>query len=158
MSFGNAQNKYSNELNDLAQSIREWGQEVAPIFNANPHKMWSQNYWGTQMSNLGTSAGIMVAGLAEQAALAAFTGGAGNVASLGKYAKIVTLLNKARIPVKAKHIAQSGHFMFGMYQGVKEAHMNGMENYHDVYQDYISKGRSEQEAESAAKEAATKKF
>ena len=45
-----------------------------------------------------------------------------------------------------------------MMQGVKEAHMNGLENYHGVYQEYIDKGRSEEEAEIAAKEAATKGY
>ena len=159
MAFGNTEKQYGNSINKLAQSIREWNATENPIYNGT-NSMWSSEYWANQFASIGTTVGIIGEAFGEQAILAGLTGGIGNAAT-GETAamKIASLLQKMKIATTAEKVKNVGNFTFGLWQGVKEAHMNGLENYNSVYQDYINNKKStEAEARQAAAEAATYGF
>ena len=158
MAFENTEKQYGNSLNKLAQNIREWNGEGNPIYSGSD-SMWTSEYWANQFSSLGTTVGIIGEAFVEQAALAAITGGIGNAAT-GETAamKIAAGLQKFKYLNTAEKVKNVGNYTFGLWQGIKEAHMNGLENYNSVYQDYINKKRPEEEARQAAAEAATYGF
>ena len=159
MAFGNTEKQYGNSINKLAQNIREWNATENPIYNGTD-SIWSSEYWANQFASLGTTVGIIGEAFGEQAILAGLTGGIGNAAT-GETAamKMASLLQKMKIATTAEKVKNVGNYTFGLWQGVKEAHMNGLENYNSVYQDYINNKKStEAEARQAAAEAATYGF
>ncbi len=159
MAFGNAEKEYGNWFNRAAQDLREYGQEAAPIFDASSGSMATDTYWLNQFSNMGTTGGIIAEAITEGAGIAAITGGfGGSLAATRTATKIANSLKKVKLLNTAGKVRNTGNYMFGMWQGIKEAHMNGLENYNTVYQDYINNKRTIQEAEMAAAEAATKSF
>lgn len=158
MAFGNTEKAYGNWFNRAAQDLREKGQEVAPIFSGSD-SMATDTYWLNQFSNLGTTFGIIGEAVGEGALITAATGGFGGAAAAARTsAKIAQALHRVKVLNTAGKVKSAGNYLFGMWQGVKEAHMNGLENYNNVYQEYINNNRSPIEAEKAAAEAATKSF
>ena len=82
MFAGNVEQDYTNSLSKMAQGIREWGNEAAPIYNGS-ESMWTSAYWANQISQAGTTLGILGESVLEQMAIGALTGGSGNVATAG---------------------------------------------------------------------------
>jgi predicted NAD-dependent protein-ADP-ribosyltransferase YbiA (DUF1768 family) len=158
MFLGNTEKDFTNSLSRTANSIREWSNENIPIYNGN-ESMWTSAYWANQFSQLGTTAGIIGEGFVEQGVLALTTGGFGNVVGAGATAtKVAKLLNRVKALNTANKVNRAGNYTFGMYQGVKEAYINGLENLNNVYQNYLQKGYSDEEARRVASEAASRSF
>ena len=154
MAAGNVEKDYTNSLSKMAQGIREWSNEAAPIYNGS-ESMWTSAYWANQIVQTGTTFGILGGSILEQMAIGALTGGSGNVATAGGLsAKIAGLLKNVKLLNTAQKVSMYGRYAFGLGQGVKEAYINGLENLNNVYNDYKNvKGTSEAEARRAAAEA-----
>lgn len=141
MASGNTEKQYGNWLNEIGASIR--GDESSnPIFQDGDN-MWNTAYWGKQVQSLGYTGGIIGEMILEQMALAYLTGGTGNAAGLA---------SKARLLNTAKQGA------FGMWKGVQEGYMNGLETAKAVEEKYRALGYSEEEVKKKASEAATLGF
>lgn len=151
MSLGNTEAKYGNVLQQFANSIMEYGQENFHIYDDGSNSPFSFEYWGKQLQNTGYSAGIILEMFGEQALLAAATRGAGNAATLGTLASRFNRLKK--IPQLLSKQA-----VFGSYQGIKEAYLNGIQTGEETYNKYKDIGFSDEEARQKANEAATLGF
>lgn len=151
MSLGNTEAKYGNILHDFANSIMEKAQDNFHVYDDGQNSPFSKEYWGKQLQNTGYSAGIILEMFGEQALLAAATRGAGNAATVGTLASRFNRLKK--IPQLLSKQA-----VFGSYQGVKEAYLNGVQTGEETYKKYLDTGFSEDEAREKANEAATLGF
>lgn len=120
--------------------------------------MWTSAYWANQISQAGTTLGILGESVLEQMAIGALTGGSGNVVTAGGIsARIAGLLKNVKLLNTAQKSSMYGRYAFGLGQGVK--YINGLENLNNVYNDYKNvKGTSEAEARRAAAEAASESF
>jgi len=155
MALGNSENDYGNELNKIAQNLMEWSQDKYPVYDGG-ESMWSSAYWANLSKQATYSTGIIGESFVEQGILAATTGMIGNAVTIPN--KITALLKAVKFLNTTNKIKKIGNFTFGLYQGVKEAYMNGLENLNNVQQEYINRGYSEEEARKIASEAATKSF
>ena len=155
MALGNSENDYGNELNKIAQNLMEWSQDKYPVYDGG-ESMWSSAYWANLSKQATYSTGIIGESFVEQGILAATTGMIGNAVTIPN--KITALLKAVKFLNTTNKIKNTGNFTFGLYQGVKEAYMNGLENLNNVQQEYINRGYSEEEARKIASEAATKSF
>lgn len=151
MSLGNTESTYGNIIHDFANSIMESSQENFHIFDDGNNSPFSFEYWGKQLQNTGYSAGIILEMFGEQALMAAATRGAGNAATIGSLGSKFNKLKK--IPQLL-----SKHAVFGSYQGIKEAYLNGIQTGEEVYKKYIDIGFSEEDAKEKANEASTLGF
>lgn len=139
MAIGNTEKEYSNWLNDIADDLLEFNNEVNPIFQEGG--MWNISYWANQFQSLGLSTGIIAESLGEQALLTFLTGGSGNGAALAMKARLIKSLGK--------------QFAFGSFKGIQEAYINGLETQSAVYKKYIELGYDEETAKQKSAEAAT---
>lgn len=146
MSLGRTEENYGNILNDWAKSIMEKSQENFHIYDdGEGASVFSKEYWGKQLQNTGYSAGIIVEMFAEQALLAAATRGQGNAATAG------SLANR----LKSIPGFLSKQSVFGSYQGIKEAYLNGLQTGEETYRKYKDLGYSDSDAKEKANEAST---
>jgi len=135
MAAGNSEEEFGNWLNESAAS--KWGKDMTGLeIYQYGDSMMSANYWGKMTQSLGYTGGIITEILAEQALINSIAPGAGAAG----------LANKTRL------LGQGG---FGMWKGVQEGYMNGMETMEQVYQEYKAKGYSDADAKRIAAEAAT---
>lgn len=151
MAFENTEANYGNVLHDFANYVMEKTQENFHIYDGGSNSPFSFEYWGTQLQNTGYSTGIILEMFAEQALIAAATKGSGNAASAANLASRFNRLRK--IP---KFLSNS--VVFGSYQGIKEAYLNGLQTGEETYRKYVDIGFSEQDAKKRANEAATLGF
>lgn len=139
MAAGRHEDELGNFITNYTSELRKDVQDDFPIYQTG--SMMTQNYWLNQIQSLGYSAGLVIGGLADQLALAAVTGGIGNIATAG---------------VKAKGAWTLGRSAFqGMRSGLGEAYINGLETAHDVKETALRNGKTEEEANQLASEAAT---
>jgi len=88
--------KFTNDLMDAGESIRDWGQKVAPIYRTNPNEAFDVGdfgWWASNAVSIASTVGIMIPGL-------------GIVKGVGMLAK---LLNIAKTMGKtAKMLSKAG--------------------------------------------------
>lgn len=146
--LGNEDAVDGNVLSRMASWVREWA-ENNPVFkDENQTSVWNWRWFGNQVQQLGTSIGIVLESFAEQALLAAATGGFGNAATAGELAVRVAK-NFWRAP---KFLGVTKAAGIGFYQGLREAILNAQEAGRDVYQKMLQQGYSEKEAKAVAAE------
>lgn len=134
---------YTNWFNRLGKKITENANEENQIYQDPSGSIWNGAYWANQTQQLGYTAGIIAEMVAENLALDWITGGAQNVGIITKYKNL-------------KNIAKDG--LFGMAQGVKEAHMNALETQQNTYEKFKQLGFSDDIAMSKSREAANLHF
>lgn len=146
--LGNEDAVDGNVMSRMASWVREWA-ENNPVFkDENQTSIWNWRWFGNQVQQLGTSIGIVLESFAEQALLAAATGGFGNAATAGELAVRVAK-NFWRAP---KFLGVTKAAGIGFYQGLREAILNAQEAGRDVYQKMLQQGYTEQEAKAVAAE------
>lgn len=146
--LGNEDAVDGNVMSRMASWVREWA-ENNPVFkDENQTSIWNWRWFGNQVQQLGTSIGIVLESFAEQALLAAATGGFGNAATAGELAVRVAK-NFWRAP---KFLGITKAAGIGFYQGLREAILNAQEAGRDVYQKMLQQGYTEQEAKAVATE------
>lgn len=149
----NTNKKYGNAFHSLASSIQEKGREMFPIYEKHPGSVnfTSGAYWGNQFASLAYSGGLATEMMGETAALEYFTAGFGTEAALAnavnKGSKIAKLLQIAKE-------AKVGTALYGGFQGIKEAGLNGVMTWEDVYKDFKNKKYTDEEAQKYASIAA----
>lgn len=141
MSVGKYEEDYGNQLNEWGKELRDFSEKEFPIYTAGDD-MGSVEYWAKQGQSLGYSSGIILEMLAEQALLS----------TLGPEANAAGLMSKARL------LKMAGQGAFGMFKGVQEGYMNGLETQQNVYQKYLNLGYNEDVAKQKANEAASLAF
>lgn len=142
MAMGSPEAAAGNWLNDISKDIRDRAMEENPIFSTGD--MTSKGYWLNQIQGLGYSAGLLVGGFADQVAMAALTGGAGNIATTGL--KMGRTFSMARTAIQ------------GFRSGMGEAYINGLHTAQEVREKALSEGLTPQQADEKAAEAATLAF
>lgn len=142
--YRNGEVEYANWLNRLAAGLKKSTREENQIYQNPNGSMWNGAYFANQAQQLGYTAGIIAEMFVENALLDAVTGGAFAGASAAKGARLFANIGKDA--------------MFGMAQGIKEAHMNAQETQNAVFQKFIEAGFTEEEALKKSKDAAKLHF
>lgn len=142
MALGNTEEKYGNWLNE--SMLSKWGKDVSnlPIYQSGD-SMADFAYWAKLGQSLGYTGGIISEMVGEQIALAALTGGVGNLSGLSSKTRLLKTI---------------GQGLFGTWKGVQEGYQNGLETQSAVYQKYKELGYDEDIAQKKANEAATLGF
>jgi hypothetical protein len=133
--------EYGNWLSEITKNMREKSEDY-PIY-LEGDSFADPAYWARQGQNLSYSVGLATGALAEQAAMTALTAETGGLSA----------------PMQAASLARKGalakQFLFGGWKGIHEGYINGLETYNQVHDDYLRRGKSKQEAVSAASRAAS---
>ena len=139
--IGGEEKKYGSWLSDITKDIRKAG-EAYPIYQEGD-SFADPAYWAKQGQNLAYSGGLITGAFAEQIALTALTAD-----TLG-----------ASAPLQAMALARKGNLLksalFGAWKGVHEGYINGLETYNGTYENYLAKGKTQEEAIKAASNAAS---
>lgn len=139
---GNAEEEYGNWLNESV--VSKWGKDMEGLdIYQQGDSLFDMAYWAKAGQSLGYTGGIIAEMIAEQVALSALTGGAGNVAGLAS---------------KARLLKMGGQGAFGMFKGIQEGYMNALETQEQVFNKYKELGYDEETAKMKANEAATLGF
>lgn len=142
--YRNGEIEYSNWFNKLGAKLKKSAQEENQIYQDPSGSMWNGAYFANQIQQLGYTGGIIAEMIAENIILDAFTGGAAAAASVAKTSRLLANVGKDAL--------------FGMAQGVKEAHMNALETQNTVFQKFKQLGYTDEEALAKSKEAANLHF
>lgn len=145
VSMGNHEEEFGNWLN--TSELSKWAKDMDGLeVHSSGDSMFSESYWAKQTQSLGYTAGIIGEMMLEQVALAALTGGSGNVASL------------VGISSKLRKLGLARQAAFGMTKGIQEGYMNALETAHAVEEKYKALGYDDKVAKAKAAEAATLNF
>ena len=142
--YKNGEIAYSNWFNQMGSALKKSSQEENHIYQDPNESMWNGAYFANQIQSLGYTGGIIAQMFGENLLLDAVTGGAFAGASAAKGAKLIANIGKDAL--------------FGVAQGIKEAHMNALETQNTVFQKFVSNGYSEEEALAKSKDAAKLHF
>lgn len=142
--YRNGEIEYNNWFNNLGSKLRKSSQEENQVYQDPNGSMWNGAYWANQVQQLGYTGGIIAEMLVENLALDAVTGGTAAAGSVASKAGLLGRVGKDAL--------------FGMSQGIKEAHMNALETQNNVFQKFVQAGYSEDEALEKSKEAARLHF
>lgn len=134
---------YSNWLNRLGKKLTDSANEENQIYQDPNGSIWNGAYLANQVQQLGYTGGIIAEMVAENFLLDWATGGAQNVAAIGKLGSL-------------SNLAKQG--AFGMLQATKEAHMNALETQNNTYEKFKSLGFSDDVALTKSREAANTHF
>lgn len=145
MALGNTEKEYGNWLNDITKNVRDWNNKENPIYQDGT-SMWNGAYWANQGMQLGYSVGIILESIAEQALLSAVTAG---TFGAGSGVQATSALSKLRL---IKTLGNAGH---GLFKGVQEGYINGMETYNNINEKYLGLGYSKEKAHELAAKGAT---
>ena len=144
MAMDKTNTDYSNWFNRLGKRLTNNANEENQIYQDPTGNMWNGAYFANQFQQLGYTGGIIAEMIGENLLLDVVTGGAFAAASAAKGAKLAANIGKDAL--------------FGMAQGVKEAHMNALETQNNTYEKFKQAGFSEDVAMSKSREAANIHF
>lgn len=135
---GDTSKEFGNALTESA--LAKWAKDTTGLeIYQNGDDFGSTAYWSRFIGQQGFTLGIMAEMALEQGLLAIATGGAGNVAGAASKSRLLyNLLTGVN----------------GLYGGVREAWMNGLETQENVYNKMIQMGFSKEEARKKASQAA----
>ena len=138
MATGDTSKEFGNALTESA--LAKWAKDTTGLeIYQNGDDFGSTAYWSRFIGQQGFTLGIMAEMALEQGLLAITTGGAGNVAGAASKSRLLyNLLTGVN----------------GLYGGVREAWMNGLETQENVYNKMIQMGFSQEEAKKKASQAA----
>lgn len=138
MATGDTSKEFGNALTGSA--LAKWAKDTTGLeIYQNGDDFGSTAYWARFIGQQGFTLGIMAEMALEQGLLAITTGGAGNVAGAASKSRLLyNLLTGVN----------------GLYGGVREAWMNGLETQENVYNKMIQMGFSKEEARKKASQAA----
>lgn len=138
MATGDTSKEFGNALTE--SSLAKWAKDTTGLeIYQNGDDFGSTAYWARFIGQQGFTLGIMAEMAVEQGILAFATGGAGNVAGAASKSRLLyNLLTGVN----------------GLYGGVREAWMNGLETQENVYNKMIQMGFSQEEAKKKASQAA----
>ena len=138
MATGDTSKEFGNALTESA--LAKWAKDTTGLeIYQNGDDFGSTAYWARFIGQQGFTLGIMAEMALEQGILALATGGAGNVAGAASKSRLLyNLLTGVN----------------GLYGGVREAWMNGLETQENVYNKMIQMGFSQEEAKKKASQAA----
>nr|DAF03210.1 MAG TPA: hypothetical protein [Caudoviricetes sp.] len=138
MATGDTSKEFGNALTE--SSLAKWAKDTTGLeIYQNGDDFGSTAYWARFIGQQGFTLGIMAEMALEQGILAFATGGAGNVAGAASKSRLLyNLLTGVN----------------GLYGGVREAWMNGLETQENVYNKMIQMGFSQEEARKKASQAA----
>ena len=142
--YRNGEIEYSNWFNQLGAKLKKSAQEENQIYQDPSGSMWNGAYFANQVQQLGYTGGIIAEMVAENILLNTLTGGTTATATTAKGARLFTNIGKDAL--------------FGMGQGIKEAHMNALETQNTVFQKFKQLGYTDEEALAKSKEAANLHF
>ena len=134
---------YSNWFNRLGKKLTDSANEENQIYQDPNGSVWNGAYLANQVQQLGYTGGIITQMAAENILLDWATGGAQNVAAVGKLSSL-------------SNLAKQG--AFGMLQATKEAHMNALETQNNTYEKFKSLGFSDDVALTKSRKAANTHF
>ena len=134
---------YSNWFNRLGKKLTDNANEENQIYQDPSGSIWNGAYFANQVQQLGYTGGIIAEMVAENVLLDWATGGTQNLAAASKLKYLSNLGKDA---------------LFGMAQGVKEAHMNALETQNNVFQKFKQLGFSDEEALIKSRKAANIHF
>ena len=138
MATGDTSKEFGNALTESA--LAKWAKDTTGLeIYQNGDDFGSTAYWARFIGQQGFTLGIMVEMALEQGLLAFATGGAGNVAGAASKSRLIYNLLTG---------------INGLYGGVREAWMNGLETQENVYNKMIQMGFSQEEAKKKASQAA----
>ena len=138
MATGDTSKEFGNALTE--SSLAKWAKDTTGLeIYQNGDDFGSTAYWARFIGQQGFTLGIMAEMAVEQGILGVLTGGAGNVAGAASKSRLLyNLLTGVN----------------GLYGGVREAWMNGLETQENVYNKMIQMGFSQKEAKRKASQAA----
>lgn len=138
MATGDTSKEFGNALTESA--LAKWAKDTTGLeIYQNGDDFGSTAYWARFIGQQGFTLGIMAEMAVEQGILAFATGGKGNVAGAASKSRLLyNLLTGVN----------------GLYGGVREAWMNGLETQENVYNKMIQMGFSQEEARKKASQAA----
>lgn len=139
MSMGNTEERYGNILHEWANDLMQYSNDKFHIYQGGDNSPFSFEYWGKQLQSTGYSVGIIAEMFAEAALLKKVSGSG------------LKLLSKGTSIL-------SNPMVFGSYQGIKEAYMNGLQTGEQTYRKYLDAGWDEETAKKKANEASTLGF
>ena len=135
---------YSNWFNRLGKKLTDNANEENQIYQDPSGSIWNGAYFANQVQQLGYTGGIIAEMVAENILLNTLTGGTSAAATTAKGARLFANIGKDAL--------------FGMAQGVKEAHMNALETQNNVFQKFKQLGFSDEEALIKSRKAANIHF
>lgn len=135
---------YSNWFNRLGKKLTDNANEENQIYQDPSGSIWNGAYFANQVQQLGYTGGIIAEMVAENILLNSVTGGTSAAATTAKGARLFANIGKDAL--------------FGMAQGVKEAHMNALETQNNVFQKFKQLGFSDGEALAKSRKAANIHF
>ena len=144
MAMGKVDQDYSNWFNRVGKKITNNANEENQIYQDPNGSMWNMPYLANQVQQLGYTGGIIAEMVAENLLLDAVTGGSALAGSIASKSRLLG------------NVVKDG--LFGMAQGVKEAHMNAFETQNNTYERAIQLGFSPQEAMEKSRKAANLHF
>lgn len=138
MATGDTSKEFGNALTE--SSLAKWAKDTTGLeIYQNGDDFGSSKYWARFIGQQGFTLGIMAEMALEQGILAMTTGGAGNIAGAASKSRLLyNLLTGVN----------------GLYGGVREAWMNGLETQENTYNKYIQLGFDKETAKKRASEAA----
>ena len=135
---------YSNWFNRLGKKLTDNANEENQIYQDPSGSIWNGAYFANQVQQLGYTGGIIAEMVAENILLNTLTGGTTATATTAKGARLFANIGKDAL--------------FGMGQGIKEAHMNALETQNNVFQKFKQLGFSDEEALIKSRKAANIHF
>lgn len=135
---------YSNWFNRLGKKLTDSANEENQIYQDPSGSIWNGAYFANQVQQLGYTGGIIAQTVVENILLNSVTGGTSAAATTAKGARLFANIGKDAL--------------FGMAQGVKEAHMNALETQNNVFQKFKQLGFSDEEALIKSRKAANIHF
>lgn len=135
---------YSNWFNRLGKKLTDNANEENQIYQDPSGSIWNGAYFANQVQQLGYTGGIIAEMAVENILLNSVTGGTSAAATTAKGARLFANIGKDAL--------------FGMAQGVKEAHMNALETQNNVFQKFKQLGFSDEEALIKSRKAANIHF
>ena len=135
---------YSNWFNRLGKKLTDNTNEENQIYQDPNGSIWNGAYFANQVQQLGYTGGIIAEMVAENILLNTLTGGTTATATTAKGARLFANIGKDAL--------------FGMGQGIKEAHMNALETQNNVFQKFKQLGFSDEEALIKSRKAANIHF
>lgn len=151
-----------NFLMRWADQIQDYSARHHHIFTTDEDdSIFDATYWANQAQTLGYTAGIALETLGEQALLSVLSGATGGstaavqaasaLKSATKLGRALSMLGKGGKNI-AKFLGKSA--VFGIYSGAKETYLNSLEVQDQVYNEFKTRGYSDEEAMKYAAEAA----
>lgn len=140
--------EWGNWLTDIGDNIKEWGQDVAPVYASESamqgFKPWDGEWWATNIPSIGSTFALMLPAAGAAGITSKLLGRAGNAAKIaGKLSTTQKVLPGISAAVTSRHI---------------ENMMEGKEVFDTVYNEAIQAGKSDPEARKIAGNAASQSY